>query len=162
MPSFLSGGTVGAWGPLLPFKFNDPPLQISAEPQVFAADTGSGQFTLQDNAGGLWNISVLDTGALQTTSVSAGVPIVVVLDDPALATSWLLGVTTSGLLLTTGVNLGTTYPTVRWMGSTSTTWGLRVLANGLLQTQPSPTIFEDSCIGPMTIVNYGNSYGNVW
>lgn len=92
-------------------------------------------FTLQDSTLVKWDVSVTDTGALQTVGGSINPVTVVKLNDPTLATSWQIGITTLGQLTTTSIiNAG--YPSVLLTPSITgfTSWDIGVTSLGALTT----------------------------
>jgi hypothetical protein len=146
--------------PFLPAVPQYNPVNVSGLNEDFAVTVNlgarSGAFTLQDGAGGIWLVTVNNSGQLQTTATTGGF-ITPVFDDGAGSVSWLLGVQTNGLLTTTSWPFSASYPSLWWTGSfdATTTWGIGVLKNGQLFTIPSPTFLEDSCIGGFSRISYG-------
>src|SRR5258708_6303793 len=59
--------------------------------------------TLKDANNQLWNVTVLDTGLLQTAAVGSGTAQTLILNDPGNTTTWQISVTIGGLLTTTSL-----------------------------------------------------------
>lgn len=94
---------------------------------------------LSDLAGHLWEVTVTDTGMLQTVATTAVPQGAVLLTDPTSAATWQLGVSITGMLMTTSAALNVNGPKTLQLVSASglTGWALGVTAGGALTTSPS-------------------------
>lgn len=131
---------------------------VGPQPPLLGPSDSPPFYILKDSSGGLWKLTVSDSGILSTTSVSSGISGTYYLNDISDGSSWQIGVTTGGLLTTTSVaaaNYANQWPIATSPGFLQ---GSIQISGGLLQTTPAYNAARD----PIIEIRWSDDGGATW
>lgn len=134
-------------------------------PPLFSPLVPPSSYILQATDGGLWQLSLSDSGILQTDKILTGTPDSLFLNDITTpTTTWQLGVTNGGLITTTAVAYDSTQPSAIYIASNATGIPFNIkVTTGLYQTSPGNDPAGDpSGRDPIINLRWSDDGGHTW